>query len=136
MSEPSGAMGAYLRSLHLGVRNLDESMAFYGEALGLPVEQDSEAGLAVVSLSCGTRLLLDQELGERLQVGPHFAGGAPHVHLHLEVTDVEGVMERLANQGHPVDHSVEQTAGLRIFVTADPDGHNLQIFQGDDSLSG
>jgi catechol 2,3-dioxygenase-like lactoylglutathione lyase family enzyme len=119
----------HLRTLHIGVQDLERSVAFYQDGLGLPVEADPGGSAAIVVLSCGARILLDQALGERLQVGPHYQGNAPHVHIHLEVGDMDAILDRLAAHDHPIGRSEEDYPGMRIIVTADPDGHNLQLFE-------
>ena len=118
----------YLRSLHIAVRDLERSIAFYRDGLGLRVEQEGGSTMAVAYLRSGTKLLLDQGLGERMEVTSTHPKRAPHMHIHLEVPVVEVVKSNLREHGHPVYESAEGTVGMNIFVTADPDGHNYEVF--------
>ena len=117
-----------LRTVHMAVRDLDDAVAFYGDAMGLEVHREGDDRVAIVRLGGGVRLMLDEALGEQLTVTPHRSAGAPHAHFHLEVSDAATLKSRLQACGHPIESAENPTAGLDIFLTCDPDGHNLEIY--------
>jgi catechol-2,3-dioxygenase len=118
----------YLRTVHIAVADLDRSIAYYRDGLGLPVSLDESGETAIVRLGHGTKLLLDPALGAELEVQPHRQPGNPHNHFHLEVVNAPELASALEHQGHPVERSASNSAEFSIFVTSDPDGHNLEIF--------
>lgn len=110
----------------LNVRDLQRSLAFYRDALGLPVQFTFEKGgrQTGVYLAVGERNFI--EIFERADVQPVNTG---IVHFCLEVDDLEaaisaltakGVMASARKQG--ADHSWQSWI-------QDPDGNRIELHQ-------
>ena len=98
----------------LAVADLDASLHFYRDRLGLAVElMDAANGFAL--LHAGGRLALKH--------GPP-SGGAT---VHLEVADLDAELRRL---GEPADIKAS-AEGYRRAVLPDPDGHRVVLFAWD-----
>ncbi len=111
----------------LYVADLEESVHFYGEILGLPVLARPEEHLAVIAMGGGV-LYLHQDpedapewLLEALSKRVRGIG----VITHIEVEDMDALRERLAE--HDVEVSAEpvEEHGHRQMYVYDPSGYNL-----------
>ncbi len=105
----------------LGVTSIPESVAFYGETLGLEVSGQSE-GLAFVSLS-GLTLMLSADLGKA------FRPIAGATELVFPVASVTSAYDRLNQRGCKfLNQPREVTPGSWAATFSDPDGHKLTVF--------
>jgi catechol 2,3-dioxygenase-like lactoylglutathione lyase family enzyme len=104
------------------VRDLDASIAFYRDKLGLEFLFAAPPGLAF--LACGsTRLMLSAVPGER---------SASHPALYYGVPDIHGSVAALERRGLEFEESPRVIAKLGdrevwLAVTRDPDGHLVGI---------
>jgi catechol 2,3-dioxygenase-like lactoylglutathione lyase family enzyme len=123
-----------VNELVLEVVDLEESVRFYSEALGLPVVERWKHREAVwVMAGERTRIGL-----WRPQVGIARGRGGVHVHyaMHLSDADYEASVERL--RSHGLDVHEEAFDGYRIdgrpsraaYVT-DPDGNVVELWTWD-----
>lgn len=106
---------AQLHFLWLEVRNLQKSITFYQETLGLPVEKKTDS-LAIVSLA-NTQLYL--------------ATGMPHgtgVQIAISVPDIDAMHQRLASHQVYLPHPTDQ-GWARYLNMIDPDGYRLILLQ-------
>jgi lactoylglutathione lyase len=119
----------------LTVRNFDEAVAFYRDALGLEQLADwSSADGRVVLLAVGsaTLELFDEAQAahvDRIEVGARVSGP---VRLALEVADSEATAERLVAAGaEQVGAPVRTPWGDRNARVRAPDGMQLTLFTSD-----
>lgn len=104
----------------LAVSNLERSLAFYQDTLGLAVRLEYEPTRWVAfDMRGGTGLAL-------METGPAGAGGSGAAGVvDLWVDDVEALWQRLRDRV-PVVRRLERTPwGSHKFIVADPDGNRL-----------
>ena len=109
-----------LSVVYLYVRDLDRSLAFYRDALGLAF--DVSEGWAETTLPGGTRFALH---------AMHEGAAAPRmgtIHVDFGVDDIDAAAERLRAAGVEVQEIHRQQYGSHCTFT-DPDGYELELFQ-------
>jgi catechol 2,3-dioxygenase-like lactoylglutathione lyase family enzyme len=108
-----------LNVVYLYVSDMDRSLRFYRDLLGIPLEGDGDWQEAAPG---GARLALHRShegIGE-------LSSGT--VHINLEVADVEAASERVRAAGLAVTEAVRDEWGAAVQVL-DPDGYELYLFQ-------
>ena len=118
-----------VNELVLEVVDLEESVRFYAEVLGLPlVERWDHRDAVWVMAGERTRIGL-----WRPQVGLAGGRGGVHVHyaMHLPEESYDAAVERLRAHGLGVQEEVfEEDRGRAAYVT-DPDGHVVELWTWD-----
>lgn len=118
-----------VNELVLEVLDLEESVRFYTEVLGLPlVERWDHRDAVWVMAGDRTRIGL-----WRPQVGLAGGRGGVHVHyaMHLPEESYDAAVERLRGNGLDVQEEVfEEDRGRAAYVT-DPDGHVVELWTWD-----
>ena len=113
-------MPSYLHRIVVSVRNLDESLAFYADLLGLELVA-SRAGFATLAAGGGIQLGLherDTEPSDRA------------VALSFAVDDLGRTCHVWENaQGTVIDPPADQPWGERMAMVRDPDGHLVCLVQ-------
>ncbi len=108
-----------LNVVYLYVSEMERSLGFYRDLLGIPLEGDEdwqEASLGETRFA----LHLAHE-----GIGPLSAGS---VHVNLEVADLDAATERLHTAGVEVEETMREDWGAAARIT-DPDGYELYLFQ-------
>jgi catechol 2,3-dioxygenase-like lactoylglutathione lyase family enzyme len=131
--------------LVVGVTDMDRSLAFYRDALGMDVvfetlisgepfdavlhakrEQEGRVvggllgGLMVELLSLGTKPTADKQ-GRRGITGIQ--------NISLSVADLEDTHRRLHEVGYPPDQDPFEIGGVRMFFVKDPDGTPVEFIE-------
>jgi lactoylglutathione lyase len=108
-----------LNVVYLYVSEMERSLGFYRDLLGIPLEGDSDWQEAALG---GTRfaLYLAHE-----GIGPLSSGS---VHVNLQVADLDTATERLRAAGVEVEETMRDDWGAAARIT-DPDGYQLYLFQ-------
>lgn len=88
----------------IAVKNLDEALAFYKAALGLPeigIEVVAEQGVRVAKLDIGnTHIELLEPLGPETPVGKFIDNKGPGLHhICVKVDDINSELAKLKSQG-------------------------------------
>ena len=143
------------RRLHhvgLQVADLDRSLTFYRDLLGLAVTDEGEGGGPDTDELVGARgmrfrfaelaLGVDQllELIEPLEPAalpptPAVAESPARAHLGLVVDDIDETYRRLRQAGMPTRSAPVELQeggawqGVRALYAADPDGHTIELLQ-------
>jgi lactoylglutathione lyase len=108
-----------LNVVYLYVSDMERSLRFYREVLGIPLMGDDDWQEAPLQ---GTRFALHRShegIGE-------LSSGT--VHIDLEVADVEAASERLRDAGLAVTDVMRDEWGAAVQIV-DPDGYELYLFQ-------
>ncbi len=111
----------------LYVRDLDESVRFYQDGLGLEIVARPAPHMAVAQLADSLVFLhadpddvpdwLREALGRKIRG----IGVLPHI----EVASVEALKERLQSQGYEISLGPIEEHGYRRLYVYDPSGYNL-----------
>ena len=102
------------------VRDIEQALAFYRDALGMTVTFTNGDPVGFV--------ILERDAAElHLTLVPTHRAGTHNV-AHLMVSDAAAVHDRLVKHGARIVKGVrDHDFGLRAFVAADPDGNRLDI---------
>jgi predicted enzyme related to lactoylglutathione lyase len=101
------------------VKSLTRTQAFYREVLGL--ELTGADGYLSVLLPSGTELGFFE--------GAPTLGSSPQIVFGLEQGGIDGVAERLVQQGVQLVTPVTEAPGGWAFEFGDPDSHKLAFYQ-------
>ena len=110
----------------LSVKNMDESVKFYREAVGLPVSRRFAAGPGMEIYFLG-----DGETKVELICGPKYTPPCGvGVSLGFEVKSVDETMTALKGRGLEVESGPFQpNPHLKFFFVEDPDGYSVQFVE-------
>jgi len=105
--------------VYLYVSDMQRSLRFYRDLLGIPLEGDEDWSEATLG---GTRFALH---AKRKGIGELSAGT---IHVSLEVADAEAAAERLRAEGVETRETMRDEWGTALEVV-DPDGYRVYLFQ-------
>lgn len=119
---------------HIAIRtkNLDESLKFYTETLGLKeafrlLGSDGKPYIVYVYIAPGQFIELFPNGVENQETGDKIIG---FQHICLEVDDVNTAFEDLKKKGAPIDTDIVVGKAKCIqFWTHDPDGNKIELMQ-------
>jgi catechol 2,3-dioxygenase-like lactoylglutathione lyase family enzyme len=117
-----------IKETSLYVTDLDRSLHFYHQLLGLPVISREEGRHAFLQAGHSVLLLFNAaRTRQETSLPPH--GGYGHLHLAFEVDpgDYDRWKDILPAAGIPVIHEQPWQGTIRSFYFHDPDGHVLEI---------
>ncbi len=119
----------------LRVRDIDSSVRFYSDCLGMKVLRTSpypEAGFSITIM--GYDREADGAVIELMHQSSGEVSGLGFGHLAIAVEDAASVCDpaeeaggRLVRQAHPLEHN-----GVIVGYVADPDGNMIEIVQADE----
>lgn len=116
----------------LRVQNLECSLAFYQEVLGLKPEKRQEIparGLTLVTLRKDD-FVLELLSGPEASCSPAGGGVGPWDHLALYVGDLERAVEELQRQGVQEEGPIRASAnGARLYFFRGPDGERWELIE-------
>ena len=109
-----------LELLFLEVNNLEESVTFYHQTLGLEIEShQAEAEPPIATLRAGSlRINLVQQVETMLKRGRG-------VHFVFGLADVDDLYDRLSTAGVEITEPRDEGWGGRFVSLQDPDGYRL-----------
>lgn len=108
------------------VADLDRSLAFYHDLLGLPLQerfQGTGREIAMLGTAEGTKLELICG-GNPPPVPP-----APGLSLGLGPENMAQQLERLRQAGYSIPVPVSPNPSLRFYFIPDPDGYTVQLVE-------
>jgi lactoylglutathione lyase len=112
------------------VKNLDESIAFYSDLVGLHMMKRFPAGpgMEIAFMGNGTNNeTLVEFLADSNTSTVNYSEG---ISLGFAVDSVEAMLETVKRHNIPVHNGpVETPSGSRFFCIKDPNGLNIQFFQ-------
>jgi len=142
----------HLHHIGLEVADLDRSLVFYRDLLGLTVTDEGEGGgpdtdelvgaagmrfrYAELNLGADQLLELIQPLGPAaLPHVPDTAQRSSHAHMGLVIDDIDEAYRRLKEAGLPTRSAPVELQegdawrGVRALYAADPDGFTVELLQ-------
>ena len=105
--------------VYLYVSDMERSLAFYRDLLGIPLRGDDDWQEATLG---GTRFALHKT---REGIGQHSSGT---IHVSLGVADIDAAAERVGAAGLDVKETMRDEWGAAVQVI-DPDGYEIYLFQ-------
>ena len=105
--------------VYLYVSDMERSLGFYRDLLGIPLEGDDDWTEATLG---GTRFALH---ATHEGIGELSAGT---IHVSLEVADADAAAERLRAEGVETRETMRDEWGTALEVV-DPDGYRVYLFQ-------
>jgi lactoylglutathione lyase len=105
--------------VYLYVSDMERSVRFYRDLLGIPLEGDDDWREATLG---GTRFALH---ATREGIGELSSGT---IHVSLEVADADAAAERLRAKGIETRETMRDEWGTALEVV-DPDGYRVYLFQ-------
>jgi catechol 2,3-dioxygenase-like lactoylglutathione lyase family enzyme len=120
-----------LLELVLEVRDLDQSVAFYTDLLGLPEIEKWPPPRVGVWLSLGRNEVLGlwprSSGGEGVAIAGSRGGSHVHFAIYVEPGSLQTWQERLEHAGIKVEGPVEFARGNRSIFASDPDGNVVEL---------
>ena len=111
------------------VINLDESIAFYSDLIGLKVLKRFPAGpgIELAFMGNGTN---DETLVELLaDSGNKNVNHGEFISIGFAVDSLDTMLNTVKSKNIPVHHGPIETPGSRFFSIKDPNGLSVQFFQ-------
>ena len=105
--------------VYLYVSDMQRSLPFYRDLLGIPLEGDDDWQEATLG---GTRFALHKT---REGIGELSSGT---IHVSLEVADADAAAERVRGAGVAVKETMRDEWGTAVQVV-DPDGYEVYLYQ-------
>ena len=123
-----------LDHVNLHVRDVERSLLFYEDVLGLPeatvMDQDEQGRPSFVELRAGRQLIYLMKRPDYEPPPDRHARGLNHVCLLVEPTDPERLMAELRTRGVPITGTRGRPDGPTFSVyLEDPDGHGIELEQ-------
>lgn len=108
------------------VSDLDRSLAFYHDLLGLPVAERFQAGpneIAMLGEGEGTKLELIRK------AGPALESPGQGLSMGFAPADIAALLQKLADQGIAVPPPVSPNPTMKFYFLRDPDGYAVQLVE-------
>lgn len=119
MATNTTALVSRVSVVYVYVSDIERSIGFYRDILGIPLEGDEHWVEATLG---GTRFALH---ATHEGIGKLSSGT---IHVSLEVADADAAAERLREAGIEVQESMRDEWGTALEVV-DPDGYRIYLFQ-------
>lgn len=114
------------------VKDLDQSMRFYGKAFGLAESSRLEFPTFALVYLREPESGFELELTHNFDQSEPYTHGSGYGHLAFCVEDLAGHRESVAALGYPVGDIKElraATGGARFYFTTDPDGYKIEVIE-------
>ncbi|CAM4205200.1 VOC family protein [Saccharibacillus endophyticus] len=124
-------MNPSLNWITLRVRDLETSISFYQDILGLPIQRRFESrGKQIAMLGSESQPKIELIQGSEQTVQPENG-----VSVGFEVDSLEDAMEELRHKGIPIARGpIAPNPRLSFFYVLDPDGFEIQLAQHHESI--
>ena len=141
-------MAIQIDHLGIAVRNLDESLNFYTDALGMEVagretveaERVKVAMLPLGASPGSSRLELLEAADEESPIARFISKRGPGLHhIALRVDDLQGIAERLESEGATLLNKARRGAGGHLYIFVHPSstgGVLLELIQNETAPEG
>lgn len=119
-------MNVTLNWITLRILDLEASIAFYHEILGLPIQRRFESrGKQIAMLGTNGQPMLELIEGGENSVQPENG-----ISIGFEVESLEAAIDELQSKGIKIARGpIEPNPHLRFFYIVDPDGFEVQLAQ-------
>lgn len=116
-----------LYHLHLIVRDLERSLAFYREVFGLEEQfRDGPSMVFLATPGAGDLITLNEDPAEAANAGR--SGGIAHFGFRLaNPADLDTAIEEIVRRGGSLIRRGEHAPGLSYAYVRDPDGYVIEL---------
>ena len=117
----------------LTVENIDRSIEFYAEKLGLKVEHNASPDFALLRIGehdGGTIGLLSQNVSKKEGVEPSISSQKRAVHIEFSTDNLDELFEELKAMGVIFQVPPHDEPWERSMTAFDPDGYSVEFAQG------
>ena len=111
------------------VKNLEESIAFYSDLLGLKMQQRFPAGpgMEIAFMGNGTE---NETLVELIADSKNSdVSFSDFISIGFAVDSADAMLDTVKSKNIPVNSEMIETPGFKFFTVKDPNGLNIQLFQ-------
>lgn len=117
-----------LEHVHLGVADLDRSLAFYRDALGFRVRHEDRTATGRCAHVGDQHFYVALTERPGVQRSEPTAGRASIYHFGFTTPDLAALRTRLTRAGIEITDEIERSEGRSLYVH-DPDGHEIEIIE-------
>lgn len=113
----------------LYVKNLDESVAFYTDLVGLRLQQRFPAGpgMEIAFMGNGTP---DETLVELIaDMNKTAVSHSDYISIGFAVESADAMLETVKSKSIPIHAGPMETPMMKYFIVKDPNGLSVQFFQ-------
>jgi lactoylglutathione lyase len=111
------------------VKNLDESIAFYSNLLGLKMLQRFPAGPGKEIAFMGNGADNETQVELLADSSTNAINYSEFISIGFAVDSVDAMLATVASQNIPVHSGPVETPAFKFFTIKDPNGLNVQLFQ-------
>jgi lactoylglutathione lyase len=111
------------------VKNLDESIAFYSNLVGLQVSKRFPAGPGMEIAFMGNGITNETLVELLADSNNSTVNYSEFISIGFAVDSVEAMLDTLKSKNIPVHNGPIETPGSKFFYIKDPNGLNVQFFQ-------
>ena len=110
----------------LRVRDMEVSLAFYHDLLGIEIAESFEnAGSRIAMLGKPAQTMI--ELISNPNIGEIIPGNG--VSIGLEMDAPAELLDALKEKGYAISGPISPVTGLQFFFVNDPDGYTIQLIE-------
>lgn len=111
------------------VKNLDESIAFYSNLVGLQVLKRFPAGPAMEIAFMGNGINNETLVELLADSNNSTVNFSEFISIGFAVDSVDAMLDTVKSKNIPVHNGPFETPGSKFFYIKDPNGFNVQFFQ-------
>ena len=111
--------------LTLHVRDIENSLRFYRDILGMEVASSIDGAATIRFMKTDSDLLLELIRVE----GETVEGNGKGISFGLEVADIPSLLAQLKEANIPVSDPLTPNPMFRFYFLRDPDGYNIQLVE-------
>jgi lactoylglutathione lyase len=111
------------------VKDMDESIAFYSNLLGLQVLKRFPAGPGVEIAFMGNGIANETTVELLVDCNHSAVNFSEFVSIGFAVDSVDSMLDTIKSKNIPVHSGPIETPGSKFFTIKDPNGFSVQLFQ-------
>jgi lactoylglutathione lyase len=113
----------------LYVKNLDESIAFYSNLVGLQVLKRFPAGPGMELAFMGNGINNETQVELLADSNKNAVSYSEFISIGFAVDSIDTMLDTVKSKNIPVHNGPFETPGSKFFCIKDPNGLNVQFFQ-------
>lgn len=114
----------------LPVTDVNRTVAFYRDLLGIPVEQQHGNTFALLRIGAGTIGFLRAAIADAKTMANLTPEARSAIHIELSTDDLDALYVKLMERGVVFHEPPHDSPWERAMAAYDPDGYTIEIAQG------